>query len=60
MKRKDLKNKLRVIDRWYRYWGIGTIVRIKKTRTHILFSGSGERISYDDAHLQLIPCLKSW
>jgi hypothetical protein len=55
MKFKDLKIGMKVEDRWYPEWGVGTVLKVLKTRAHILFERvNSERYSYDKAHVQFL------
>lgn len=38
----------RVQDRWYPDWGVGTVVKLTKTRVHIRFPGHVNRQTYTD------------
>jgi len=43
------KLKEKVVDTWFPEWGIGTCVKVLKTRFHILFT-DGELRVYDHPH----------
>lgn len=53
MKYSELKVGQYVWDRWYPEFGVGEIVKILKTRIHILFRRTGLQ-RYDKAHLQFL------
>lgn len=45
---------VRVVDRWFGYWGIGTIKKIVGMRVHIQFSAKLLMQEYDVPHLQFL------
>jgi hypothetical protein len=47
----EVKVGTQVVDRWYPDWGIGTIMKITKTRVKIAFPKHGTS-SYDAEHLR--------
>ena len=54
MKPIELKEGMRVYDRWYLIdWGVGIVQKILKTRVKILFTRKG-LVTYDRAHLQFL------
>lgn len=56
MKTKALTEKFRVgtrvTDRWWQWWGLGTVTKCLKTRIHVRFM-DGDRV-YDKAHTQFL------
>ena len=54
---KDLKISQLVVDKWYskntynQDWGIGKVLKIKKTRFHIFFENAGLKV-YDATHIR--------
>ncbi len=62
-KKLNNKNKLvklrkgqKVIDRWFKEWGIGVCVKVLKTRWHIDFT-DGETRVFDKQHLQFLKVI---
>lgn len=53
LKIKDLKTGMFVWDRWFPEWGVGKIIKILKTRTHIKFNRRG-LLRYDRAHIKFL------
>lgn len=52
MRLDEFKLGLKVRDRWYPDWGLGTVQRVLKTRVKISFGG--ELRTYDRDHLQFL------
>jgi hypothetical protein len=52
VKREEIKNNCIVIDRWFREYGTGRIIDVKKTVFTIIFGN--KTIKYDYAHAQFL------
>lgn len=66
MKIQDLKVRQKVVDRWYsnpdligtdRYWGVGIVKKITKTRVYIKFENEG-LVTFDHPHVRQFIELK--
>ncbi len=52
VEKAPIRLRMRVYDRWWLSWGVGTVVKLTKTRATIRFT---ERtLVYDAAHLQFL------
>lgn len=52
MKREEIKINRMVIDKWWREWGCGRIIDVKKTVFTVNFGNN--KIKYDYAHAQFL------
>jgi hypothetical protein len=57
MKLHECKVNVQVMDYWYPFQGIGTIVEVLKTRIKVKFSITEETVVYDLQHLQFLMSL---
>jgi hypothetical protein len=53
MKITELHEGDKVKDRWFKEWGIGTILKVLKTQVHISWS-DGKRRDFDKQHTQFL------
>lgn len=56
MKKEDIKVGTKVIDRWYKEYGIGEVIDVKKTQFTIAFPE--KNIIYDFLHTQFLNKVK--
>ena len=55
MKKEEVKINQMVIDRWWREWGWGRIIDVKKTAFTVNFGN--ENIKYDYPHAQFLDAV---
>lgn len=53
MKVADLKEGMKIQDRWYPDWGVGTVTKVLKTVVYIDFTIRGPE-KYDKSHVQFL------
>jgi hypothetical protein len=63
MKIEDCKVGMKVKDRWFLDYGVGTITKVLKTRIHVVFPNysdiKDEICTYDKAHIQFMLEVKN-
>jgi len=57
MKRKQVKIRLKVKDRWFPEYGTGTIVNVLKTRIKVKYPTMRDLCTYDNSHLYFLDIL---